>query len=895
MKHLELGLAISLLLAPLPVKSASAATVEVVNADPDGVGFNDPTEAAAVPGNGATTVGAQKLAVVEWAADKLGELLYSPVPIVVEVSHDDGLFCGENSATLAAAGPAWLMRLDKQVADHPDLPTWFPSALTHRLTGTQLFSEDVNAVFNPDLGETGCMAGLNWYLGLDNDPPPGTLPFVDTVMHELTHGLGFTSLADENGLISELDPTSISPYFAYAFDGATQKFWWEMTTEERAASSTNGLLVWAGPQTTQAAASLVTAPLDGDGHVYMYAPPTFNDGSSVSHFEESTSPDLLMEPFASSNLDVQSNDIDLALEFLHDIGWRDPGCGNGIVDDGEQCDHGDANGVAQDSPDDCTSQCEWFVLDECPEDANKTEPGICGCGVADDDTDSDGTEDCIDECPQDATKTAAGVCGCGVSDTDTDSDGTLDCNDVCPSDPNKIVLGVCGCGLSDVDTDEDQTADCLDDCSEDPNKIAPGVCGCGTADLDSDGDGAADCIDECPEDGLKTQPGVCGCGSSDVDTDGDLVADCIDQCPQDRQKTEPLVCGCGVSETDRDGDLTLDCQDACPSDASKTSPGTCGCGVADDDRDADGTADCRDQCPDSAIKTSPGACGCHEVDEDSDSDGRMDCNDECPSNPNKTEAGVCGCSAPDTDTDGDGSFDCLDVCPEDPNKADPGICGCGVRDQDADNDGTLDCQEACPGDTRKVNPGICGCGVSDDDSDRDGAADCLDECPLDPSKREPGDCGCGVADTDSDRDMVPDCDDGCPSEPGLPSNDGCPPEDVPDEVGDAGAPKDPPGILVGDGGVVLLPDGGTWSRDDLEALLGDSGLTPEEINERLLQQLLDELTADGGARVDLNLGLPDECQCSVPGRRVPTKPWALGLILAGAAAAWYRRQNHLTH
>lgn len=40
-----------------------------------------------------------------------------------------------------------------------------------------------------------------------------------------------------------------------------------------------------------------------------------------------------------------------------------------------------------------------FSFDSCPNDPNKTDPGVCGCGVADIDSESDGVTDCIDNCP----------------------------------------------------------------------------------------------------------------------------------------------------------------------------------------------------------------------------------------------------------------------------------------------------------------------------------------------------------------------------------------------------------------------------------------------------------------------------------------------------------------
>ena len=110
----------------------------------------------------------------------------------------------------------------------------------------------------------------------------------------------------------------------------------------------------------------------------------------------------------------------------------------------------------------------------------------------------------VDACPDDATKSVPGVCGCGVADADDDLDGTLNCNDSCPIDPAKIIAGVCGCGIADADTDSDGVFNCSDGCISDPTKTSAGVCGCGVSDADSNGNGQADCLDDAV---LNSQPG----------------------------------------------------------------------------------------------------------------------------------------------------------------------------------------------------------------------------------------------------------------------------------------------------------------------------------------------------------------------------------------------------
>jgi len=299
------------------------------------------------------------------------------------------------------------------------------------------------------------------------------------------------------------------------------------------------------------------------------------------------------------------------------------------------------------------------------------------------DMDSDGICDSEDDCPNDPNKGNPGICGCGVLDTDMDGDGIPDCLDQCPSDPNKTEPEQCGCGVADDDTDMDGVADCLDLCPNDPNKPEPGQCGCGVADDDTDNDGVPDCQDGCPNDPIKTEPGECGCGMLDIDTDNDGVPDCQDGCPLDPDKQFPGLCGCGVADSGYPGCASMD---LCPDDDNKTEPGDCGCGVADDDTDNDGLADCLDQCPSDPNKTEPGDCGCGVVDIDTDMDGFHDCHDGCPNDPNKSEPGDCGCGVVDTDTDNDGFHDCHDSCPNDPNKQFPGECGCG-------NIETIDCMQ----------------------------------------------------------------------------------------------------------------------------------------------------------------------------------------------------------
>jgi hypothetical protein len=429
------------------------------------------------------------------------------------------------------------------------------------------------------------------------------------------------------------------------------------------------------------------------------------------------------------------------------------------------------------------------------------------CGKLICDPDGDGVFTHEDRCPNDKEKSEPGICGCEVSDVDSDEDGELDCVEACPDDPEKIDPGECGCGNPDIDSDGDGALDCQDECQEDPQKTAPGECGCGVPDADEDGDGIPNCKEEFCLEGEKDEIG----DPCDHDEDKDGFLDYVDKCPYVKG---PAFNGC----PDNDGDGTPDPDDDCPYDPKKVKPGDCGCGNLETDSDGDGTPNCIDECPADPDKTAPGDCGCGIADDDSDDDGVMDCNDNCcfDSNPDQEDddgdgiGNTCDNCPEDwnidqVDDDGDTVGDACDGCPDDENKTSPGVCGCGVADIDSDGDGVMDCDDICPGyddtsdgDSDTVPDGCDNCPVDPNldqaDADGDTVGDACDGCPDDENKTSPGICGCGVEDVDLDDDGVMDCEDNCPFDANPTQFDG-----DGDGVGDAcdGCPVDPGKIAPG--------------------------------------------------------------------------------------------------
>lgn len=157
---------------------SSAAEFNFINGDGPGEGLNDPTPVAPVGGNPGTTLGAQRLAVLQQAGAIWGAFLVSPVPIRVDVGFD---ILGTN--VLAGASP---LSQQQNFINAPRLNTWYPIALANSLAGI-----DLEIGLN-DISITASSNG-SFYYGLDSITPAGKSNFVDVLLHELGHGLGFIS------------------------------------------------------------------------------------------------------------------------------------------------------------------------------------------------------------------------------------------------------------------------------------------------------------------------------------------------------------------------------------------------------------------------------------------------------------------------------------------------------------------------------------------------------------------------------------------------------------------------------------------------------------------------------------------------------------------------------
>lgn len=297
--------------------------------DDPGEGYNDPVFGPL-----------RRQALVE-AGRVLSQVITTDVPIHVFTRFDPvgGTASGGNLG--AATSHTWIA--DFANAPIPGLK--YPPALANAYAGTDLNGTTYEGWFrmNSSVDDPALFCG-DWYYGVDANPPTHTLPdgrvctdfdAMTVMIHEIVHGLGFTTLASKS--TGDWSQGGIPDITAAHFeDHASGVMWPDLSGPAicgegydnflriKSGTSLTGMH-FLGPNMNVSLDNLTdgfTDTLEGR-HLQIYAPAFASWGSSWSHFDRAVTPNDLMEPYYTD----ATHDTTLVAALLHDIGWPVAGGG----------------------------------------------------------------------------------------------------------------------------------------------------------------------------------------------------------------------------------------------------------------------------------------------------------------------------------------------------------------------------------------------------------------------------------------------------------------------------------------------------------------------------------------------------------------------------------------
>ncbi|HEY3414615.1 MAG TPA: LamG-like jellyroll fold domain-containing protein [Armatimonadota bacterium] len=266
------------------------------------VGFNDPV------------LGPARRAAFQAALLNWGGKLEGNVPITVNASMDS-LGGTATSAILGQAHTNYVVQLNSPPAGYYS-GTWYTGSLISELVGSDIApgTPMIIAQFNSDVDNSTVLGSENWYYGTDGNAG-SNVDFYEVVLHELCHGLGFFSQIQSDGSYQNAAPNnlpSIYDQFLATGQGLASDRLVVLTQAQRAAALLSGSLYFDGNNARAA---------NGGPNARIYAPTTYQLGSSTSHLDQATyqnGPNALMCPVYSIDIH-EAGPVGYAV--LKDMGW----------------------------------------------------------------------------------------------------------------------------------------------------------------------------------------------------------------------------------------------------------------------------------------------------------------------------------------------------------------------------------------------------------------------------------------------------------------------------------------------------------------------------------------------------------------------------------------------
>ena len=236
----------------------------------------------------------QAMAPLEYAVDIWSFYLQSEITIWIEANWG---FQADN--VLASAGP---VTIHENFPGAPLNNRYYPAPLANALAVSDLTpgTPDISITFGDD---------ISWYYGTNGNPYNSSYDFVTVALHEIGHGLGFIGSANHDGN---------SGYIGW---NGTPYIWDTFIINS---SGTHAINL---PNGSTALGNFLTSDdlwWDGESNARIFAPSSWNGGSSFSHLKENTygsgGINSLMTPYIN-NGEAIHDPGPIALSMLEEMGW----------------------------------------------------------------------------------------------------------------------------------------------------------------------------------------------------------------------------------------------------------------------------------------------------------------------------------------------------------------------------------------------------------------------------------------------------------------------------------------------------------------------------------------------------------------------------------------------